>query len=175
MKKKILFLVALALLASAMLVLTGCSQWDTPYESLDREGATISVKFDPNGGLVASANGVNIVDVFNVGDYTADASGKVHLSLVDPSDKSVRGQNALEITKNGHVLAGWFITVPVTDSEGRELDEDGNIASESGKAPATKLKMWSFNSDTLDIDVSLTYSSETPVLTLQAVWIPHTV
>ena len=176
MKKKILFLIALALLASAMLVLTGCSQWDTPYEGLDREGATISVKFDPNGGLVASTNGVNIVDVFNVGDYTADQNGNVHLSLVDPSDKSVRGQNALEITKNGHVLAGWFITEPVTDSEGRELDEDGNIAAESGKEPAKNLvKMWSFGTDTLSIDISKDYSSEEPVLTLHAVWIPHTV
>ena len=176
MKKKILFLLALAILASSLLLLSSCSQWDTPYESLDREGATISVRFDPNGGLVASANGVNIVDVFNIGDYTADASGKVSLSLVDPSDKSVRGQNALEVSKNGYVLAGWFITEPVTDSEGRELDDDGNIAAESGKEPAKKLvKMWSFSSDTLSIDTSVKYSSEVPVLTLHAVWIPHTV
>ena len=99
MKKKILFLIALAILATAIMALSGCSQWDTPYDGLDREGATVSVKFDPNGGLVASANGVSIVDVFNVDDYTADASGKVYLPLVDPSDKSARGQNAFEITK----------------------------------------------------------------------------
>ena len=176
MKKKILFVTVLALLAACMLVLSGCSQWDTPYEGLDRDGATVSVKFDPNGGLVASANGVNIVDVFNIGDYTADQSGKVHLSLVNPSDKSARGQNALEITKNGYVLAGWFITEPVTDSEGRELDEDGNIAAESGKEPAKKpVKMWNFDKDTLSVDASKTYSSDTPTLTLHAIWIPHTV
>ena len=82
MKKKILFLVALAILACTMMVLSSCSQWDTPYEDLDREGATVSVKFDPNGGMVASTNGVTIVDVFNVNDYTADASGNVSIPLV---------------------------------------------------------------------------------------------
>ena len=155
MKKKILFLVVLALLACTMMVLSSCSQWDTPYEGLDREGATVSVKFDPNGGMVASTNGVTIVDVFNMNDYTADASGNVSIPLVSPSDENARGKNAFEISMNGHVLAGWFITEPKTDAEGREIDEDGNLVSESGKEPAKKIvKMWNFETDTFKVDTS---------------------
>ena len=176
MKKKILFLVALAILACAMMVLSSCSQWDTPYEDLDREGATVSVKFDPNGGMVASTNGVTIVDVFNVNDYTADASGNVSIPLVSPSDEAARGKNAFEISMNGHVLAGWFITEPKTDADGREIDEDGNLTSESGKEPAKKIvKMWNFATDTFKVDTSKSYTSEEPVLTLTAIWIPYTV
>lgn len=176
MKKKLLTALALAVLAACVLALSACSQWDTPYSDLDKEGADISVRFDPNGGMFASASGVTVVDVFRAEDYEADASGMISISLADPSDASIRGKNALELAKNGHVLAGWFVTEDVKDSDGRVLDEDGNIASESGKAPAKKIiKRWNFETDKLTVNTNESHSSSEPVFTLTAMWIPHVV
>ena len=160
MKRSLIISIVLALLCCTVMLLSSCSQWDPPYEALDAEGATVSVKFDPNGGMVASTNGVTMVDVFNLDNYKVDARGNVNLSLADPSDSAKRGKNAFEITKNGYELAGWFLTETVKDSQGREI---------------TKLvRKWDFSSDILTIDPEGSYSSANPVLTLTAMWIPHT-
>ncbi len=152
MKKKLLILAAAAMIICAALAMTACSQWDIPYDGLDRDGSTVSVRFDAGGGMFASTNGVTVVDVFNVDNYTKDASGMVYIPLVDPCDEDKREENAFEISKNGYELAGWYVT-----------DADGKLGEK-----------WDFASGKLKVDTSKSYTSSEPVLTLTAKWMEHT-
>ena len=96
-----LFAAALCLL----LVLSGCSQWELPYEGLNSEGYTVSVRFDPCGGAFANTENVQVVDVFRLADAKKDASGNYQLKLITPDD-SRRGDRAFSISKNGCFFAG---------------------------------------------------------------------
>lgn len=168
MKKKIVLLTITLL--TFVLVLSACSQWDTPYENLDDDGNSISVKFLANGGMFAGTNGVTVVDVFAL-----DTSKSfMNIKLLTPDDGK-RGNNAFEISNSGYSLEGWYVVNGVRkNANGEELDSEGNVAAVSGKPVAYELgKKWDFASDTLQIDTSKKYSSSTPVLTLCAVWVHY--
>ena len=172
MKKFVTTIVAVVLVLTAAAMMTSCAQWANQYDLLDKEGATVSVKFDANGGMFAGANGVTVVDVFNINDYDLKSDGTKQIPLIAPDDDN-RGNNAFEIARTGYNLAGWFIKEAVLNDAGEALDEDGNLASESGKEPAYKLTKWDFSKDKLVLDASKSYSSSTPVLTLTAVWLEY--
>lgn len=165
-----------ALLASALcllLVLSGCSQWELPYEGLNSEGYTVSVRFDPCGGAFANTENVQVVDVFRLADAKKDASGNYQLSLITPDD-SRRGDRAFSVSKNGCFFAGWYRECsPRTDASGNPLDAYGRPTSESGLEQGyTYSGLWNFESDTLSVPED-NYSSEQPFLTLYAAWIPY--
>lgn len=165
-----------ALLASALcllLVLSGCSQWELPYEGLNSEGYTVSVRFDPCGGAFANTENVQVVDVFRLADAKKDASGNYQLSLITPDD-SRRGDRAFSVSKNGCFFAGWYRECsPRTDASGNPLDAYGRPTSESGLEQGyTYSGLWNFESDTLSVPEG-NYSSEQPFLTLYAAWIPY--
>ena len=165
-----------ALLATALTVLcvlTGCSQWELPYEGLNKDGYTVSVRFDPAGGAFANTENVQVVDVFRLADAKKDASGNYQLKLITPDD-SRRGDRAFSISKNGCFFAGWYRECsPRTDASGNPLDAYGRPTSESGLAQGyTYSGLWNFESDTLSVPEG-NYSSEQPFLTLYAAWIPY--
>ncbi len=165
-----------ALLAAALcllLVLSGCSQWELPYEGLDSEGYTVSVRFDPCGGAFANTENVQVVDVFRLADAKKDASGNYQLSLITPDD-SRRGDRAFSVSKNGCFFAGWYRECsPRTDASGNPLDAYGRPTSESGLEQGyTYSGLWNFESDTLSVPEG-NYSSEDPIMTLYAAWIPY--
>ncbi|MBR6578150.1 MAG: hypothetical protein IKK74_04325 [Clostridia bacterium] len=164
-----LFAAALCLL----LVLSGCSQWELPYEGLNSEGYTVSVRFDPCGGAFANTENVQVVDVFRLADAKKDASGNYQLKLITPDD-SRRGDRAFSISKNGCFFAGWYRECsPRTDASGNPLDAYGRPTSESGLEQGyTYSGLWSFESDTLSVPEG-NYSSEEPLMTLYAAWIPY--
>jgi len=170
-KKKLTLLLisAIALIA----VLTGCSQWELPYEDLDRDGYTVSVRFDPCGGAFANTENVQVVDVFKLGDYKKDTSGNYSISLITPDD-SRRGDRAFSVSKNGCFFAGWYRECSLrTDASGNPLDCYGNLTSESGLEQGyTYSGLWNFETDTLSVPEG-NYSSETPYMTLYAAWIPY--
>ena len=61
MKKRLILLTALLLLIFAVTALSSCGQWNNPYEELDEEGASVSVKFlAGTGGMFAGTNGVTV-------------------------------------------------------------------------------------------------------------------
>lgn len=168
--RRSLLLVALLLLS---LMLTAC-QVETPYDKYDREGYTVSVKFDANGGAFTT-NTTVIVDTANPDNLSVGADGMKELPLISPSDPARGSGNAFTPIKSGYFLAGWYSTrTEVTDGAGNALDIDGNIAAESGKEIAyTYSGKWDFASDRLDIDPNKTYTSKEPVLTLYAAWVPE--
>lgn len=138
------------LLCIAILSLAGCGENTTPYETNDKEGYNVSVKFDANGGTFTT-NTTVIVDSFNT-------EGKTSIALIAPDDKA-RDNDAFTATKNGHFLAGWYKQRIET------TDDNGNTVY-------TYADKWDFENDVLEIEQGKQYSSKEPALTLYAAWVP---
>ena len=148
--KKTKLIVFTLLVALFALLLSGCGNSETPYETNNKAGYSVSVKFDANGGTFTTNTSV-IVDSFNV-------DGKSQVALIAPDD-SRRDNDAFTATKNGYFLAGWYKErIEKTDKNGEKTYEY------SGK--------WDFENDVLKVDKNKSYSADTPVLTLYAAWIP---
>ncbi len=146
-------LVLLAL--TTALFSTGCGETLTPYQTNDAENYTVSVRYDANGGsFTTNASVVVITDSYNVNELSKNGNGNAEIALLSPDD-SARGINAFKAAKNGCFLAGWYAK--------RTKNDDGEY---------TYSEKWDFENDILEVDSSKTYSSEEPVLTLYAVWLP---
>lgn len=150
MKQKFKSLVFCLLALSFVLLLSGCGEAATPYETNNKDGYSVSVKYDANGGTFTTNTSV-IVDSFNT-------DGKSEIALILPDD-SRRENDAFTATKNGHFLAGWYKErVETTDDYGNKT------YTYSGK--------WDFEKDLLKIDKNKAYSADEPALTLYAAWVP---
>lgn len=158
MKLRIKTLLLTVLTVGTMCLLTACGSEQTPYEINDEENYTVSVKYDANGGIFTTNTSV-IVDSYNIADMKANSDGNVEIPLITPDDKS-RGNDAFKATKSGYFLAGWY----AERTEAGE-DEDGNTLYTYGDK-------WDFEEDLLEVDADKTYSSEEPVITLYAAWVP---
>ena len=157
MKQKIKVLLLTALTLGSICLFTACGSEKTPYEINDEENYTVSVKYDANGGVFTTNTSV-IVDSYNISDMKAE-DGVVEIPLITPDDKS-RGNDAFKATKSGYFLAGWYA----------QRTEDGK--DEDGKTLYTYGDKWDFEEDVLEVDVDKTYSSQEPVITLYAAWVP---
>lgn len=150
MKQKIKSLVFSLLALTFVLLLTGCGENATPYETNNSEGYTVSVKFDANGGTFTTNTSV-IVDSFNT-------EGISEIALISPDDTR-RDNDAFTASKNGNFLAGWYKErIETTDAEGN------TVYTYAGK--------WDFENDVLKIDKNKEYSADEPALTLYAAWVP---
>ena len=147
-KSKVL-LVSLVMLA-ALCLITGCSN-QTPYQTNNKENYTVSVKFDANGGNFAENTPV-LVDSFNISQMQAN-EGKVAIPLLETNHAD--RTKPFTATKNGYYLAGWYAQ--------RTENSDGTYSY---------AEPWNFVEDRLTLDVNGTYSSDEPVLTLYAAWLP---
>lgn len=157
MKTKIkLSLLILTVILTVILVCS-CGN-ESPYESYNEDGYSLSIKYDANGGEFTTGTSV-IVDTYATESITPDDEGNKSISLIDPSDKAKRGEmNAFIPTRSGYSLVGWYTERnEVTDSE-------GNVQyTYSGR--------WDFNTDRYTFSASAEQSAETPALTLYAAWV----
>ena len=156
------------------LTVTACQGITTPYDKYDREGYTVSVKYDANGGSFTT-NTTVIVDTANPDELKTGESGKKELFLLAPNDP-VRGSgNAFTPVKSGYFLAGWYTErTPLKNDNSEVLDIEGNVQAESGKEIAyTYSGRWDFKNDKYLIDPDKEYTSKEPVLTLYAAWVPE--
>ena len=171
MNKTIKGVALLLLLLSASLVLLSCTEED-PYGGYDREGFTVSVRYDANGGMFTT-NVETIVDSYNYDALPTSASGKKELALLAPDDPRRGTGNAFKASNAGYFLAGWYTECkPVLNADGEALDVDGNLASGSGKQPAYSYAgRWDFEK-TMELDPEKEYTSSAPI-TLYAAWIPE--
>ena len=149
-------LTAILLLVTLVLT-TGCSPEETPYQINDAENYNVSVKYDANGGLFTTNTSV-IVDSYNLSEINKNSSATVEIPLIAP-DNTARGADAFSAYNNGYFLAGWY--TEKTDT----LDANGNNTTVySG--------LWDFENDVLSLDAGKSYSASEPVLTLYAAWVP---
>ena len=158
MKLKIRAIVLCLLLLTTVIIASGCSQEQTPYQLNDADNYSVSVKFDANGGFFTTNTSV-IVDSFNPSELEKNSEGQAEIALISP-DSSFRDKNAFTPINNGYFLAGWY-----TERTENGTDSKGNPAY-------TYSGLWDFDKDVLTVDPAKTYSSAEPVLTLYAAWIP---
>ncbi len=152
-KSRLFAIVCLA----AVVFVTACGVEPTPYETNNNDKYTVSVKYDANGGIFTTNTSV-IVDSYNISDMEKNSGNMAEIALLSPDDNA-RGNDAFKAVNNGYFLAGWYAgRTETTDSE--------------GKASYVYSDKWDFATDLLKIDASKEYSSETPVLTLYAAWVP---
>lgn len=174
MKKNMKIVYTAALLLVIMLSLCACGDnWEAPYASLDQQGSAVSVRFDANGGLFAGTSDVYIVDVFNLSEAVS-TNGCAGFYLLSPDDP-IRGSGSFSVSKNGYFLAGWYTERSLrVDENGNALDEYGILCSVSGREQGyTYSGLWDFDADLLTVDTNGTYTSEQPVATLYAGWVPY--
>ncbi|MBP3401657.1 MAG: leucine-rich repeat protein [Clostridia bacterium] len=119
------------------------------YDDYEKEGYTISVTFDSNGGTFKGSKS-SIVDLYNPASIGEDG-----LALLAPDDIRRDKNNIMQVTNPGYFLAGWYTT--------RTETEDGYTYS--GK--------WDFENDRLDLNLNYNFSAEESVLTLYAAWVPY--
>ena len=155
MKLKIKIIIP-CLLLLLMAFLVGCEQ--TPYEINDSENFTVSIKYDANGGEFTD-NAPVIVDSYNISGMATNAAGNVEIALIRPDDGN-RGKDAFTPVKNGYFLAGWYRQCQ------ESTDGEGNVTY-------TYAEPWDFSADRVEVDPNGTYTSQEPVLTLYAAWIPE--
>lgn len=158
MKMRIKTLLLTLLTLGTMCLFTACGSEQTPYETNDSENYTVSVKFDANGGVFTTNTSV-IVDSYNISGMKVNSDGNVEIPLLTPDDK-LRGNDAFTATKSGYFLAGWY----AQRTEAGQ-DADGNTLYTYGDK-------WDFEEDLLEVDADGTYSSQEPVVTLYAAWVP---
>ena len=173
MNSKIKFTLITVMLLIAVCFIASCSHWETPYETLDEDGYTVSVRFDANGGIFAGTEDVYIVDVFNLNNAQTNAQGKKEISLIAPND-SRRGTGAFEISKTKSIFVGWYTDRQLrVDENGNPLDAYGVLTSVSGREQGyTYSGRWDFDTSKLELDPNKDYKSEENALTLYAAWIP---
>ena len=168
MKRTIKILSFVLAICALAVLLTGCGENATPYETNNQDGFTVSVKYDANGGYFATNTSV-IVDTYSVsGDTTS-------IKLVAPNDTDRGSPNYFTASKSKYFLAGWYTErVAHTDNEGNELDANGNIAAITGEPVAYDYSgFWDFKNGKLQLDPNKDYSADEPVITLYAAWIPE--
>lgn len=176
MKKKILMIVGIALLITTCVMLAACSQWEAPYSTLAKEeGYSVKVYFDSNGGMFAGTpTGIKVVDVYSTESGVDAENGQKAVTIFAPND-SRRGNRAMEVSKDGYFLAGWYMECsPRVDENGNALDAWGELTSVSGKEQGCVYSnKWDFASDKLTVDPNKTYGDGEYALTLYAAWIPY--
>ena len=143
-------LLALLLLVTLTFV-TGCAKEQTPYQINDADGYNVSVKYDANGGFFTTNTSV-IVDSYNVSQM--QSNGEAQIALIAPEDTR-RGNDSFTAINSGHFLAGWYT---------QRTDNGDGTFTYSGK--------WNFEQDLLTVDAAADHSSQEPVLTLYAAWVP---
>lgn len=186
MKKRTKIIIGLAIACAGTLVLAACGGNNNPYPDRAKEGYTVSVKFDANGGQFSKPN-VSFVYLYRL----EEAQKGIKLSTPDMMGRGT-------VVKADYFLAGWYRERELrTDEAGRPLDElgavcdteqavldeDGNPVTENGE-PVMQLVSenglpqgyyysdpWDFDRDVFTCEEA-TYSPGEYTLTLYAAWIP---
>lgn len=142
-------LLCLVILISAVFF-AGCRGRDV-YEEQNKEGYTVSIRYDACGGEFTDAHTPVIVDCYNLDQYEKNTSGMVDLRLHAPQDRS-----DIKMRKgDGNFLVGWY-----------------KQCTKNADGTYTYAEPWNFETDTLTLDPNKEYNSETPALTLYAAWAP---
>lgn len=164
--------------------LTACQGELSKADKLVEQGYLLSVKYDASGGKFINAENSYFLDMFNPSKYTADANGKIHVKLYEPTDP-VRDIPENKLTKAGYFYVGWYRNrEPVKDSDGNVLDENGQILytdvitgeyysdeehTKSATPAYTYSDRYDFDSDTLEY----TLGSGRQEITLYAAWVKN--
>ncbi len=181
MKKKFGIILALACIGITCFA-AGCAN-ETEMERYQREGYTVMVTYDANGGAFLNRQGITIMDLFKPSDYL-DEDGVARIKLREPTDlaRPTSGTGNVTVTKQKHFFVGWYQNRELRkNDDGQVLSEAGDILEEiDGKfvytgttteaTPAYNYSgYWDFQSDVIE------YSQTDGLfeMTLYAAWVPY--
>lgn len=94
MKKKTKIILGLVGACALCLGLSACRE-ETELDKYEKQGYTISVTYDANGGAFFDREGVTLVDMFRPSDYEPDEDGKIHIKLLEPTDTGRPGSRRI--------------------------------------------------------------------------------
>ena len=157
--KKISLPVIIAIAVAAVILVAGIiwavTKNDDSYLSqFGKDGYTVSVTFDSNGGTFKGSDS-SIIDL-----YDPSKIGSEGIKLLAPDDAKRDKNNPLVVTKADHFLAGWY----------RERTPIDPSNPEAGYTYSGK---WDFETDRLVLDPNKEYSADESALTLYAAWVPY--
>ena len=138
----------------ALIIWAAVSSSRSVFDAHEKEGYTVSVTFDSNGGTFKGSDS-SIIDLYNPDEIGSDG-----LMLLAPDDERRDKNNVMTVTKADHFLAGWYRERSLIDE-----NDPSKGYTYSGK--------WDFENDRVAIDPSENYSANESVLTLYAAWVPY--
>ena len=124
MKTKLKLILILISIAALCVVVSACSG-NAAFDKYLNEGYSIVVTYDSNGGRFVGKEGNQIVDLYKPSNYTADETGMIHITLIEPTQRIITNEQ-VALTMSGYFVAGWYTerTIVKNDS-GKVVDEDG--------------------------------------------------
>lgn len=131
MKRFIVNILCIVCLASFCFFLVACDD-KNEFEKLEAEGNVIAVTYNPNGGKFYNLSGVTLIDMFNPKNCKAQADGKLHIKLLDPTSEQrpLFGDKKITFERSGYFCVGWYQTrkpvEKVIENVTYALDEEGN-------------------------------------------------
>ncbi len=149
MKKRTKIMICLAGALGMTLTLGACATANKTYETLQKKGYNVLVTYDQNGGLFASAPGLDLQDGFK------EQNVEKGIKLLAPGDKNRGdGANKSTVSRSGYFLIGWYRNRELRVNEnGDALDDNGELCSVSKKEQGyTYSGRWDFETDVLTMD-----------------------
>lgn len=125
MKKKLKWILALG--CTSLLCAGAACAKETKVDEYEKQGYTISVAYDANGGSYLARPGITIMDMFKPTDYTADSDGVTRIKLMEPTspNRPSGGSDKITLTKQNHFFAGWYKNRTVKKVNGVPVDDNG--------------------------------------------------
>ncbi len=168
--KKLFKLLLAGLIIGAAAILAACAgDWEPPYEDLDKQGYTVSVRYDINGGVFGSTSDMYVIDVYKLEDAVKG------VPLLEPNNP-LRGDNAYTIShREKYFHVGWYQNRELrVDADGNALDVYGQKCSDSGLPQGYIYSdPWDFEGSLFTVDANGDYNSADNTMTLYAAWVPY--
>lgn len=178
--KKYFRIILIAIVSIFVIGLAGCAS-KSKIDEYKKKGNVITVRYEANGGTYLDREGITLIDMYNPANFDKDASGTVHIKLLDPT--STKRESPVYITRTNYFLVGWYKNRELkTNSEGKPVDENGKALVQIGDSyfleedttvastPAYNYSgYWNFDTDTIDF----TSEQKEYDLTLYACWLNY--
>lgn len=177
---KAILILIIVLIASA--VLAACNKNDSVFNDYKKQGYTVTVTFDGNGGAFIGKIGNKIVDMYRPSDYQPDEDGYVHIKLIEPTSRNLKSTGEkISLTMNGYSNLGWYKTRTMqTNDKGEPINENGDVLEWSNDRYYIKgtkkeslplyeyAEPFDFDTDTIDVKVGAEED-----FTLYACWVKY--
>ena len=175
MNKRTKAIIGLGFALCATLALGACAtRGDTTIEDHIDRGFNLFIEYDRNGGVVSNRDGVELIDHFR----SSGLDSGVKLDAPGDANRGVSNASASRISRDGYRLLGWYRERTDRVENDQAVDENGELASVSGKPQAYMYSgLWNFATDRVTRDMVETKhdsrGKEYFTFKLYAAWAPE--
>lgn len=128
MKNRLKIILILISVMVASCLLASCTGTDKIQE-YGKQGYTVKVTFDGNGGTFVGKIGNQVIDLYKPENYALDENNTAHIKLTDPTERILQSTGEqIMLTMSGYSNVGWYKKRElVTNENGEPIDENGNV------------------------------------------------